>query len=162
MRHNYMELPSQIPLCQTEFLQDVCIAVGRRFSPARNPWASFTAEREMVEHDGETLERLSIWARTHYGTSANLTLWENKIIWVNVVLWAGPNNDEYRVGFYSQCDVSSSPSDRIAEAFRDTVSVSTRLCYGESPIGTMRRIWRHRGEIEIVGSLKKPKRPIKT
>jgi hypothetical protein len=140
-----------IPLCQTEFLQDISIELGRRFTPSRHPWRSFSAEVQMCEHEGEQVERLALWASAYYGTWANLTLWEDRRVWVGVALSPAENNEEYRVGFYPQC--AGFAPERIAEAFRDTVSVSTRLCYGESPLQTLRRVWNHSGEVETSGAL---------
>jgi hypothetical protein len=60
------------------------------------------------------------------------------------------------VGFYPRCDGFT--PERVAEAFRDTVSVSTRLCYGETPLPTLRLIWKHKGEVQTAGKLSKPLR----
>jgi hypothetical protein len=139
-----------IPLCRAEFLQDISIELGRRFA-ARHPFRSFTAEVDTCQHDGESLESLAVWATTYYGTAVNLTLWEDGTVWVSVTLWSAENTEEYKVGFYPCCDGFT--PERIAEAFRDTVSVSTRLCYGESPLLTLRQIWKHTGEVQTTGIL---------
>src|SRR5437660_334961 len=110
----------KIPFCRAEFLQDISIELGRRFS-ARHPFRSFAAEADTCEHAGETLERLGVWASTYYGTGTNLTLWEDGTVWVSVTLRPAENNEEYTVGFYPLCD-GFAPG-RIAEGFRDTVSV---------------------------------------
>lgn len=141
----------KIPLPKTELLQDLAIELGRRFA-AEHPFRSFTVEVDSCEHDAETLERLSVWAYTFCGTRTNLTAWEDGVIWISVTLLPAANNEEYTVGFYPDCD-GCSPA-RMAEAFRDTVSLSTRLCYGESPLPTLREVWRHNGEAEVTGSLK--------
>lgn len=86
----------------------------------------------------------------------NLTLWDDGTLWVSVRLEAAENNDEYRVGFYLQWNAFT--AERVAEAFRDTVSVSTRLCYGETPLPTLRQIWKHEGKVEIVGTLGRPRK----
>ena len=141
---------AKIPVCRSEWLQDVSIELGRRFA-ARHPFRSFTAKVDDCEHEGEQLERLTIWASTWYGTLVNLTLWDDQTVWVGVTLRAAENNPEYKVGFYPQC--AGFGSERVAEAFRDTVSVSTRLCYSESPLPTLRRIWSHTGEVQTKGTL---------
>jgi len=143
----------QIPLCRAEFLQDISIELGRRFVTS-NPFRSFSAETDTCELEGETLERLAVGASTYYGTGADLTLWENGTVWVSVTLWPAENNGVYRVGFYPPCDGFT--PERVAEAFRDTVSVSTRLCYGESPLPILREIWKHAGEVKAMGSLSTP------
>ncbi len=143
-----------IPLCRSGWLQDASIELGRRFA-ARHPFRSFTVEVDICEHEGEQLERLTVWASTPYGTLVNLTLWDDHTMWVGVRLRAAENNPEFEVGFYLQGDALS--SERIAEAFRDTVAVSTRLCYSESPEPTLRRIWNHTGDVQTKGVLKRRK-----
>jgi hypothetical protein len=145
----------KIPLCKSEWLQDASIELGRRFA-TRHPFGSFSAEVDTCEHEGEELERLTFWASTYYGTLVNLTLWDDHTLWIGVKLHAAENNSEYEVGFYPQCDGLN--SERIAEAFRDTVAVSTRLCYSESPEPTLRRLWNHTGEVQTKGSLRRPRK----
>src|SRR5688572_12365398 len=138
----------KIPLPKAGLLQDLAIEFGRRFA-VYHPFRSFTVEVDSCEHDGETLERLSVWAYTPYGTRTNLTAWEDGTVWIGVTLLPAENNEEFTVGFYPECD-RCNPA-HVAEAFRDTVSLSTRLCYGESPLPTLREIWKHTGEVEITG-----------
>ncbi|HYG34997.1 MAG TPA: hypothetical protein VEC99_09445 [Clostridia bacterium] len=144
-----------IPLCRSEWLQDASIELGRRFA-AHHPFRSFSTQLDTREHEGEHQERLTVWASTWYGTLVNLTLWDDHTVWIGVTLQAAENNPEYEVGFYPQC--SGFSSERVAEAFRDTVSLSTRLCYGESPLFTLRRIWNHTGEVQTKGMLKTPQK----
>jgi hypothetical protein len=146
---------SKIPLPKTELLQDLVIELGRRFA-ADHPFRSFTVEVDSCEHDGDTLERLSVWAYTSYGTRTNLTVWEDGKVWISVTLLPAANNEKYTVGFYPDC-AGCSPG-RMAEAFRDTVSLSTRLCYGESPLPTLREVWRYTDEVEITGWLNPPRK----
>jgi hypothetical protein len=146
---------TKIPLCRSELLQDITIELGRRFA-ARHPFRSFHTEVDTCEHDGETLERLTVWASTWYGTLVNLTLWDDGTVWVSVTLRAAENNEEYRVGFYPKCDGFT--PERVAEALRDTVSVSTRLCYGESPLPTLRQIWKYTGKTQTTGTLNPPRK----
>jgi hypothetical protein len=35
----------------------------------------------------------------------------------------------------------------------ETISVSTRLCYDESPVPLMRQIWKYDGDVETEGVL---------
>jgi hypothetical protein len=144
-----------IPLCRSEWLQDASIELGRGFAPS-NPFRSFIAEVDTCQQEGEELEQLTIWASTWYGTVVNLTLWEDRTLWIGVKLRATDNNPEFEVGFYPRCDGLG--LDRIAEAFRDTVGVSTRLCYGESPEPTLRRLWNHTGEVRTTGELRVPRK----
>jgi hypothetical protein len=144
---------SKIPLCRSEWLQDASIELGRRFA-SYNPFRTFRVEVDTCEHGGEELERLTVWAGTWYATLVNLTLWSDRTVWIGLTLQAAENNPEYSVGFYPHCD--GFDSERIAEAFRDTVAVSTRFCYGESPLPTLRRIWNHRGKVKTKGTLHRP------
>lgn len=101
----------------------------------------------------DDLERLTVWGFTPYETVAQLTLWADGTIHIQATLRATPNNGKYRVGFYPKCN-GVSPV-QIVECFRESVSVSTRLCYLESPLPLLRKIWKHRGKVEITGTLKK-------
>src|SRR5687768_17059078 len=134
---------SQIPLCRSEWLQDVTIELGRRFA-GRNPFRTFDVRVDTCDHNVEQLERLTVSASTMHGTLVNLTLWEDRTIWVAVILRAAENNSEYQLGFYPPS--AGLTSDRLAEAFRDTFAVSTRLCYRDSPEPILRQIWKHSGE----------------
>ena len=145
----------QIRFCRAKFLQDISLELGRRFA-ARHPFRSFSAEVETCEHGGEALERLAVLASTYYGTEVNLTLWEDRTVWGSVTLWPAENSEKYSVGFYPQC--GGSTPERVAEVFRDTVAVSTCLCYGESPLPTLRQIWKHTGEAQTTGTLSKSRK----
>jgi hypothetical protein len=144
----------KIPLCRPDLLQDISIELGRRFARS-HPFRSFSTELDTCEHDDKTLERLTVWTSTWYGTLANLTLWDDGTVWLGVTLRPAENNAEHKVGFYPQCDGFS--SERVAEAFRDTVAVSTRLCYGDSPLPTLRNFWKHTGEVQTTGTLSHPR-----
>lgn len=139
-----------IPLCRSEWLQDVSIELGRRFG-AQHPFRTFGAAADICEVESVPLERLAVWATTWHGTQANLTLWEDRLLWIGLILQAAENNPEYSISFYRPGDDIS--VERIAEAFRDTVSVSTRLCYGNSPMPTLRLVWKYSGEFQETGRL---------
>ncbi len=140
-----------IPLCRAEFLQDFSIELGRRLKPIRYASKSVIAETGNSEHEGQSLERLTVWIETYNYTRVTLALWEDQTIWVNVALLPTSNNKKYEIAFYPRCAEFTAAA--IVEALRDSVSVSTRLCYNESPLPTLRRIWRHEGEVEIKGKL---------
>jgi hypothetical protein len=140
-----------IPLCRTEFLQDFSIALGRRLKPIQHASKSIVVEADTCEHEGQSLERLAVWIDTWNYTRVCLTVWEDGTVWICVALLPTRNNKKYQISFYPQCN--SLTHEGVVEALRDTVSVSTRLCYSESPLPTLRRIWRHRGEVETTGTL---------
>ncbi len=142
-----------IPFCRAEWLQDVSIELGRRFA-ARHPFRSFCAQVDTCEHEGEELEQLTVWASTWSETVVCLSLWDDHTLRVRVVLLETGNNDEFEVSFWPEY-AGLSP-ERIAEAFRDTVAVSTRLGYGEIPEPVLRRIWSHGGAFETKGALGRP------
>lgn len=146
---------SEIPLCRSEWLQDATIELGRRFA-VRHPFRTFDVQVDTCGHNGEQLERLTVWASSMCGTLVNLTLWENRTIWVAVILRAAENNSEYEVGFYPPS--AGLTSGRLAEAFRDTFAISTRLCYGDSPEPTLRQIWKHSGKFQTKGILRAPRK----
>src|SRR5258708_543538 len=127
-----------ILLCRAEFLQDFSIELGRRLKPIRNTSKSVLAKVDIHEHDGQSFERLSVWIESWYRTRVTLNLWEDRTIWVNVALLKTDNNKPFQIAFYPLCDGFS--VEGIAEALRETISVSTRLCYSESPLPTLRRI----------------------
>lgn len=140
------ELPN-IPLCRSEFLQDFTICLGRHLGPASHGWRSFVAEVDTCEHDGE---RLAVWITTFYRTQVNLTVWEDKTIWISVALLP-VEGEKFQLGFYP--NLQSLTLERVVEALVETVSVSTRLCYDESPEPLMRKIWKYDGQVEVEGVL---------
>lgn len=138
----------QIPFCKSEFLQDFAISLGCRLPKADNGWRSFHSEVGFHECEGESLERLCVWITTFYGTETSLNLWEDKTIWIQIAIL--PRNPEnFKIGFYP--DFALLGIDRLVEALIESVSVSTRLCYDESPEPLLRQIWSFNGEVEIEG-----------
>ncbi len=59
------------------------------------------------------------------------------------------NGEKFQVGFYP--DFESLNFDQIIEALVETVSVSTRLCYDESPEPLLRQLWKHTGDVNTEG-----------
>jgi len=147
-----MSKSPKIPFCQSEFLQDFTIALGVQVNDTKHGWRSFNAEVDTCEHEQEKLERLTIWVTTYYFTRINLTLWENKTVWVSVALLPTENNSEYEIGFYPKFE--SLGFEEIIDALINTVSISTRLCYSESPLPLLRQIWKHKGKVKEMGKLK--------
>jgi hypothetical protein len=74
---------SVIPLCRSQFLQDVTIAFGRRSLKSlrkSNPTLVFEVSED--ETNGTAMERLDIEARTMLGRITKITLWEDGLSWV--------------------------------------------------------------------------------
>lgn len=74
---------SAIPICRSDFLQDVTIALGRRSLKSlrmSNPTLVFTVSEDEV--NGLSVERLDIEARTTLGRLTKMTLWEDGRSWV--------------------------------------------------------------------------------
>jgi len=137
-----------IPLCRSEFLQDFSIHLGTHSKFAKRYWYSFTAKVDICEHEGIEIERLTIWITTVYRTAVNLTLWEDKTIWTSVGFFP-ENGERFQIGFYP--DFKSLDFEKIIEALIETETVSTRLCYDESPEPLLRKIWNYDGAVEIEG-----------
>jgi hypothetical protein len=144
---------SKIPFCQSEFLQDFTIILGIQLDDTKHGWQSFGVEVDTCEHENEKLERLTIWATTYYFTRVNLTLWEDKTIWVSVALLPTENNSKYEIGFYPKFE--SLGFEAIIDALINTISISTRLCYSESPLPLLRQFWKHKGKVKVMGKMKK-------
>jgi hypothetical protein len=140
----------KIPFCRADWLQDVSIELGRRFA-VRHPFRGFSAEVDTCEHEGEELEQLTVWASTWGETVVCLSLWDDHTLRVRMILLECGNNEEFELAFWPE-SAGLSP-ERIAEAFRDSVAVSTRLGYGEIPEAVLRRIWSHAGAFETKGAL---------
>ena len=138
----------KIPLCRSEFLQDFSICLGVYLKSAKHGWRSFNAEEDICEHEGERLERLTIWIWTYYLTAVNLVLWEDKTIWISVGLFP-ENGEKFQIGFYP--DFKSLNFEQIIDALVETVSVSTCLCYDESPEPLLRQLWKHTGDVKTEG-----------
>jgi len=138
-----------IPLCRAEFLQDFSIELGRQLKPIRHASKSIVAEVETCEHEGQSLERLTVWIETWNYTRATLAMWDDHTVWIAITLLPTKNNKKYQISFYPRCDNFTARG--FVEALRSTVSVSTCLCYSDSPVPTLRRIWRHKGDVEIIG-----------
>lgn len=149
-------MPEQpkIPFCRAEWLQDVSIELGRRFA-VRHPFRGFSAEVDTCVHEGEELEQFTVRASTWSETVVCLSLWDDHTLRVGVVLLESGNNREFELWFWPE-SAGLSP-ERIAEAFRDTVAVSMRLAYGETPEPVLRRIWSHAGAFETKGALGRPR-----
>jgi hypothetical protein len=140
-----------IPLCNADFLQDFSIEFGRQLKPIWSAVKSVIAEADHCESEGQSFERLSVWIYTWNYTSVALTLWEDQTVRVSVSLLTAEKEPEFEISFDPECNHLASAE--IVEALRNTVSVSTRLCYSESPLPMLRRIWRHKGKVETKGKL---------
>lgn len=149
-----MKRENVMPYCEDKFLRDVTISLGLRMI-THGPSVSLSAEVDVCVHDGEDIERLSIWARPYCGVLMNLTLWDDGTVWFSANSWSGDDVREYEVGFYP--DDEQLNADLIAEAFCDSVAASMRLCYEECPLPTLRRIWHHEGSVKITGKLRSAK-----
>jgi hypothetical protein len=145
-------MPAQetIPFCRSEFLQDFTIDFGRHIRQNGHGWI-WSMNVDLVECDDQTMERLTLWIWTSWSTLINLTLWEDKGIWIQVSLLPGVDQEKYAEGFYPPPRVLT--CNEIIEALVDTVSVSTRLSYQESTIPWLRKFWKFDGEIKFIGRL---------
>jgi hypothetical protein len=138
----------EIPLCGSEWLQDFSIQLGAYLKSENPYWPWFQATVDICECDGESVERFTVWVPTIYGATVNLTLWEDKTIWVSVGIYP-TEGEKFQIGFYPNSEALS--FERIINALRETISISTRLCYDESPEHLLRKIWSYDGDVEIQG-----------
>jgi hypothetical protein len=140
-----------IPFCHSEFLQDFTIQLGLYLRSSWYRWGRLSVEVDTCEFEGVPLERLTIWIRSYYCTQTRLILWEDETVWVDVALLPTQNNERFEVGFYPDRELFD--FNQLIEALAETTSVSTRLCYGESPEPIMRKIWKFNGKVKIEGTL---------
>jgi hypothetical protein len=140
--------PSEIPFCRSDILQDFAVYLGRHLSKTDHGWRSLNIEADICEHHGELLERLCVWITTYDFNAVRFCLWEDKSVWVCVGLFP-KKPDSFEISFYP--DFALLDSGRLVEALVETVSVSTRLNYDESPEPLLRQIWNFDGEMNVEG-----------
>jgi hypothetical protein len=140
-----------IPLCSSEFLQDFSIEFGRQLKPIRYESTSIDYSLQNSEVDGKASERLTIWLRTG-GVRTTISLWDNRRVWIDLTLMAPKHHRDYHISFYPDCSHLSPLG--IVGALRQTKIASASLSFGESPISSLRKIWRYDGQFETNGILK--------
>jgi hypothetical protein len=136
-----------IPLCRSELLQDFTIHLGMTLASRCNA-RSVVCKVDTCECDGEELERFSVWLFTSYRTRVGLVLREDKNIWISAAL-VPELGEGFQVSFYP--DFKLLGIARVIEALLETVSISTCLCYDESPEPLMRQIWKYSGPADVEG-----------
>ncbi|MDB6073677.1 MAG: hypothetical protein JWO89_1317 [Verrucomicrobiaceae bacterium] len=101
-----------IPLCKSLFLQDVCIALGKRMKAVRYANRELTIVAAFKE--GEDHERLEVEARS-LDNRTHIVLWADSIAWVS-------HSDRFRqedeTTFELPADLSLMDSEAIAELLR--------------------------------------------
>jgi hypothetical protein len=139
-----------IPLCRSDFLQDFSIEFGRRLKPIRYQVSSVEFSLEIEEAADKALERLTVWL-TAVGRRTTITLWENRTVWINLALLRSNHSKYFHVSFYPDCSHLTPLG--IVEALRETQRASFAMSDGESPISSLRKIWRYDGQFETNGIL---------
>ena len=137
----------QIPSCHSEFLQDFADRLIPHICKGHG-WRSFNAVVDSCQHQDETFERLCVWISTYTGAQVSLNLWEDKDIWVSLAALP-KTEDSFKIDF--RPDFALLGCERLVEALVETISISTRLNYDESPEPILRRIWNFNGEVNIEG-----------
>ena len=108
-----------IPVCRSEFLQDVTIALGRRSLKSlrhRNAALHFAVSEEEV--NGEPHERLDIEVRTRSGASTNITIWQDGVTWVHSRLREGLPT---RTAFETHANLAGMDYAEVASLIRATL-----------------------------------------
>jgi len=139
-----------IPLCRSEFLQDFSIEFGRQLKPIRYQVSSVEFSLDIEEAGHKALERLTFWL-TSVGTRTTITLWENRSVWINLTLLTPKRCKDFHISFRPECSRLTPLG--IVDALRETAIAATSMCYGESPITSLRKIWRYDGQFETNGIL---------
>ena len=120
----------RIPFCNSPFLQDVTIELGRRSlkSVRRSKRTlDFAVSKEDV--DGVVLERLDIEARDSCEFMTKITLWENGSSWVFCA--KGKKNTPWQVAFETHANLAGMKAEQIAELIRGTLR----------ELGDVRPVW---------------------
>jgi hypothetical protein len=141
-----------LPFCKSPFLQDVIIELGRKLKEMPGTFEVTVDSYEEAERKGE---RLAIWVYSYTFTAISLQLWDEETIWVSVESISTKPEEKFQISFYPDCDKFTSTE--LVEKLRETISISSRLCYDETPVQDLRNIWRYQGEVEIEGIIKKRK-----
>ena len=71
-----------IPLCQSSFLRDVTIAVGRRRKALRYKTHSLRFNRGLETTKDGSFERLTIDAKSYSGDLRKIVVWDDRIAWI--------------------------------------------------------------------------------
>jgi len=102
-----------IPLCKSLFLQEVCIALGRRMKAVRFANRRLTITSAFME--GEDEERLAIEARTWLNLATQIVIWADGAAWI----WqaAKPKQGTDTI-FELHADLSQMDCEAIAELLR--------------------------------------------
>ena len=127
-----------IPLCRSDFLQDITIALGRRRKGLNHRVSDFTCEVGQDSSDGQLFERLTISCGIYEGSMICLHLWSDQTAQVVVV---GPRSKAHkRTGFWFNPDVSNFTPEGIVEALKQSASNTN----SETQIA---KIWEYSGEL---------------
>src|SRR3954466_2106016 len=142
----------KIPLCRSNFLQDLSIELGLHLKSLHFAAKSFKVHDNSVERNGDTFKQLVVIVDTWNNTQATLAVSEDHTLSLHVALLETPESKGYKLGFFPRCEGFNEQD--IVQAFRDSVSLSTRLSAYENPLPQLRDIWKHKGTVQTSGSLK--------
>jgi hypothetical protein len=112
-----------IPLCRSDFLQDVTIALGRRSLKSlrmSNPTLVFTVSEDDV--NGLAVERFDIEARAQLGRLTKMTLWEDGTCWVYSRERGKKNQKQPAPTLDLRATLSGMEADEIAKLLRLTLT----------------------------------------
>jgi hypothetical protein len=109
-----------IPLCRSPFLQDLSIALGRRYLKSLRYYHSVLSFAVAVEErEGLYQERFDIEARDRLSSMTKITIWENGNAWVYRRLGYGKNL--YAPAFEAHANLAGMDVEEVAELLRATL-----------------------------------------
>ncbi|HRH97028.1 MAG TPA: hypothetical protein PLB55_13895 [Prosthecobacter sp.] len=127
-----------LPLCRSEFLQDVTIALGRWRKGFKYQMAEFECEVREDKDGGESFECLTIHCHEHDGSILSLHLWDDQTALVQTCGATTRGRKRSKLAFYP--DISNFTPEGIFAALKQSIS------NGTSP-DLLPQIWEHNGEI---------------
>jgi hypothetical protein len=112
---------SALPLCHSEFLQDVTIALGRRsLKSLRYSYPILKFEVANENGDAGARERLNIEAQDRLDVLVKLSIWDDGIAWI-YIRQKQPKTPAFRK-FEARANLAGMAPDEVAELIRATLS----------------------------------------
>lgn len=133
---NVGKMRGPIPLCRSEFLQDVTIELGRRSLKGLRYHSVLEFDLTEEEVDGTPVERLNIETRNLHQVT-NISIWANGVAWVNCREQQIKKVSSKCV-FRTHADFAGMAREQIADLLRGTLN----------DLDSVRKIWEQRAIME--------------
>ena len=133
-----------IPLCRSEFLQDVTIAIGQRQKGFKYHLKGLSYDviddykSADGSDDGDSLERLTIRCADYSGSTLELHIWEDRSAQLQVIEARRKHRPRSHFSFCP--DISNFTPEGIFAALKE--SASTRYSADELTV-----TWEHKGQV---------------